>query len=411
MHRRIIRLGVPFVTAVLALGVLAGIASASKSHSSEKTYTIGYEGPLSGGDSALGLLQNNAVEVAIDFANAGTTFGKLPFKLAFKEQDDQGSGTLSPAAAQALITDSNVVAVVGPAFSGATAAAEPLFSAAHLATVSPSATRPSLATSGWHNFFRVVADDNQQGPSDGDFLAKALKAKSVYVLNDGSAYGAGLAGVVATRLMHDGVTVSTDTVLGTTQCSEGTGDVSEYPPEALKVIAAKPDAVFYGGYYCGFAHMVDALRTDGYKGYVMSGDGSEDPHFIIDAGASSADGAYLSTAGAVLGTTKLDKEFGAAFKKKAGFAVGEYSPESFDSTNVIIDAMLTLYKAGKLTGGTTAIRTNIVNELHKISYVGITKTVKFKTNGNIYGATIFIYQVKNGKIVEIGTTKSLIAKS
>ena len=31
----------------------------------------------------------------------------------------------------------------------------------------------------------------------------------------------------------------------------------------------------------------------------------------------------MSTAGAALGTTTLDKEFGAAFKAKAGFAVGE----------------------------------------------------------------------------------------
>ena len=409
MHRKFIRLGVPFIAAALALGMLAGVASASKSHSSEKTYTIAYEGPLSGGDSALGLLQNNAVEVAINFANEGKTFGKLPFKLAFKEADDQGSGTLSPAAAQSLITDSNVVAVVGPAFSGATAAAEPLFSAAHMATVSPSATRPSLATSGWHNFFRVVADDNQQGPSDGDFIAKALKAKSAWVLNDGSAYGAGLASVVGGRLTTDGVKVTTDTVLGTTQCSEGTGDVSEYAPEASKIESSNPSVVFYGGYYCGFAHMVDALRTAGFKGYVMSGDGSEDPHFIVDSSpASDANGAYMSTAGAALGTTTLDKEFGAAFKAKAGFAVGEYSPESFDSTNVIIDAMLTLYKAG----GTAKItRANIVTELHKISYVGITKTVKFKTNGNIYGATIFIYQVKSGKIVQLGSTKHLIAKA
>ena len=59
------------------------------------------------------------MQVAIAFANEGKTFGKLPFKLAYKQADDQGSGTLSPAAAQELITDSNVVAVVGPAFSGA----------------------------------------------------------------------------------------------------------------------------------------------------------------------------------------------------------------------------------------------------------------------------------------------------
>ncbi|MGA8296558.1 MAG: branched-chain amino acid ABC transporter substrate-binding protein [Acidimicrobiales bacterium] len=402
MHRKLIRLGVPFVAGALALGMLAGVASASKSHKAEKTYTIAYEGPLSGGNSALGLLQNNAVQVAIAFANEGKTFGKLPFKLGYAQADDQGSGTLSPAAAQSLITNSKVVAVVGPAFSGATAAAEPLYHGAHMATVSPSATRPSLATSGWNNFFRLVADDNQQGPSDGDYLAKGLKVSSVYVLNDGSAYGAGLASVVAGRLQHDSVKVTTDTVLGTTQCSEGTGDVSEYAPEASKIVSAHPDAVFYGGYYCGFAHMVDALRTAGFTGKVMSGDGSEDPHFIIDAGTSAAAGAYMSTAGASLGTTTLDKQFGTAFKAKAGFPVGEYSPESFDATNTIIDAMLTLSKAGKPIN-----RANIVSELHKISYKGITKTVKFKTNGNISGGTIFIYQVKSGKIVQLGSTKSL----
>lgn len=406
MHRKFIRLGVPFIAGVLALGMVAGVASASKSHS-EKTYKIGYEGPLSGGNSALGLLQNNAVQVAIAFANEGKTFGKLPFKLSYAQADDQGSGTLSPAAAQSLIT-AGVVAVVGPAFSGATAAAEPTYNSAHIATVSPSATRPSLATSGWNNFFRVVADDNQQGPADGDYLAKGLKLSSVYVLNDGSAYGAGLASVVAGRLTKDGATVKTDTVLGTTQCSEGTGDVSEYAPEASKIVSSNPKGVFYGGYYCGFAHMVDALRTAGFTGVVMSGDGSEDPHFIVDAGTSAAAGAYMSTAGASLGTTKLDKEFGTAFKAKAGFPVGEYSPESFDATNAIINAMLTLYKAGKLTGGTSGIRKAIVTELHKLSWVGITKTVKFKTNGNISGGTIFIYQVKSGKIVQLGSTKSLI---
>jgi branched-chain amino acid transport system substrate-binding protein len=83
------------------------------------TYTIAYEGPLSGGDAQLGLLQLYAVKLAINQANSGKSkFGKLPFKLDFKSEDDQGSATQSPTAAQALITDPSVVAVVGPAFSG-----------------------------------------------------------------------------------------------------------------------------------------------------------------------------------------------------------------------------------------------------------------------------------------------------
>ncbi|HLX77723.1 MAG TPA: branched-chain amino acid ABC transporter substrate-binding protein, partial [Acidimicrobiales bacterium] len=355
--------------------------------------------------SALGLLQNNAVQVAIAFANQGKTFGKLPFKLKYTQADDQGSGTNSPAAANQLITNGNVVAVVGPAFSGATKAAEPLFNAAHMATVSPSATNPLLAQEGWNNFFRVVADDNVQGPSDADYIAMGLKAKNAYVVNDATAYGSGVAGAVAGRLAHDGVKVTADTVDGTTQCSDGTGDVTEYPPEAAKIAAANPNVVFYGGYYCDFALLAKALRSAGYKGQLFSDDGSEDPHFILDAGTSVANGTEISSPGAAVGTTKLDKEFASAFKAKAGFKVGEYSPESFDCTNVIIDAMKTLWAAKK-----PITRANIASELHKISYQGITKLVKFKTNGNIYGGTIYVYKVVNGSLSLLGTTKALAAK-
>ena len=146
----------------LSLGATALPASAS---SAKPTYVIAYEGPLSGGNAQLGLNMEYSVELAVNQANSGTSsFGSLPFTLSFKAADDQGSATVSPTTAQELVSNSQVVAVVGPAFSGATEAAEPTFSAANLATVSPSATLPLLAQKGWRNFFRVVADDNAQGP-------------------------------------------------------------------------------------------------------------------------------------------------------------------------------------------------------------------------------------------------------
>ena len=86
-----------------------------------------------------------SVELAINNANAT---GTLPLPFKFKPTDDQGSATVSPTAAQELVSNSQVVAVVGPAFSGATEAAEPTFSSANLATVSPSATAPTLGPKG-----------------------------------------------------------------------------------------------------------------------------------------------------------------------------------------------------------------------------------------------------------------------
>ncbi len=100
--RAVVRLGAILATAALALAACSSSPSTPKA-SSGKTYTVAYEGPLSGGNSQLGLFQKFAVQLAINQANAGTTFGHLPFKLAFLPEDDQGSPTQAPTAAQAVL--------------------------------------------------------------------------------------------------------------------------------------------------------------------------------------------------------------------------------------------------------------------------------------------------------------------
>ena len=193
-------------SALLLMAVpVVGFASASGA-STKPLYTIGYEGPLSGGNQQLGLNMVFGVELAINQANAA---GKLPFKLHLASYDDQGSGTLSPAQAQAAVSNKTLVAVVGPAFSGATKAAEPYYSAAHIATVSPSATAAAFAFGTNNNFMRDVAGDDVQGAADANFLVKTKSLKTLDVINDGSFYGAGLAAVVATQVKTDGGTATT----------------------------------------------------------------------------------------------------------------------------------------------------------------------------------------------------------
>ena len=63
---------------VAVLGFASISSGAATSHAvahSTKTYTIAYEGPLSGGNQQLGLNMEYAVALAIKQANAGTTFG------------------------------------------------------------------------------------------------------------------------------------------------------------------------------------------------------------------------------------------------------------------------------------------------------------------------------------------------
>ncbi|HVA53236.1 MAG TPA: branched-chain amino acid ABC transporter substrate-binding protein [Acidimicrobiales bacterium] len=378
-------------SALLLMAVPAvGIASTSGAAAKPKpTYVIGYEGPLSGGNLQLGLNMVFAVELAINQANANK---KLPFKLKLAKYDDQGDPTISPTQAQSAVANRKLIAIVGPAFSGATAAAEPYYSAAHVATVSPSATRVTLATSGWHNFFRDVADDGVQGPADADYIVKTKGLTSVYVVNDGSSYGSGLATAFAAQAKTDGATVTTATVPGTSQCSDGTGSATEYSAAATQAAASGAKALFYGGYYCDLGLFLGALSSAGYTGTVMSGDGSDSPALIQGTTpASAANGVLLSCACAVSTNSAFNRGFQALSNFSALTAT--YAPEAYDATNTIIAAMK---KMKRIT------RAGLVAELHKISYKGITKSVKFQSNGNIAGSAIYVNQVKSGKVVQLG---------
>jgi branched-chain amino acid transport system substrate-binding protein len=374
--------------AVPAVGIASSATAATKVMH-KPTYIIGYEGPLSGGNQQLGLNMVFAVQLAINQANAS---GKLKFKLKLASYDDQGDPTISPTQAQAAVHKSGLMAIVGPAFSGATAAAEPFYSAAHIATVSPSATRVSLASNGWHNFFRVVADDGVQGPADADYLVKTKGFKSVYVVNDGTSYGAGLATAVAGQATADGATVVAATVPGTSQCQNGTASATQYSAAATQAVASKATALFYGGYYCDLGLFLGALHSAGFSGAVMSGDGALSPALIQGTTpASAADGVLLTCACA----TSTNSKFNRAYQALSHFSAANatYAPESFDAANAIINAMKSLKKV---------TRSGIVSALHKLSYKGMTKIVKFQTNGNIAGSAIFVNKVTNGTISQLG---------
>jgi branched-chain amino acid transport system substrate-binding protein len=404
MRKLLMKAGVPLVAGAVVLSGFSGPAFANAKHpdNTKPTFDLAYEGPLSGGDAQLGLNMEYAVEYAINQANSGRSqFGKLPFTLKYVSKDDQGSATISPTDAQELVSNPSVIAVVGPAFSSATKAAEPTFSAHSLATVSPSATATALATSGWHNFFRDVADDSVQGPADANYVVQTLHLTKLYVSNDASTYGEGLAAAFAAQATKDGATVTTGTFPGTTQCTAGTGSPTQYPDDAATVVSAKPQAVFYGGYYCDLGLLLGALSKAGYTGKVMSGDGSDSSALIAGTNPpSAANGAYLTCPCAVLGNTKADKAFAAGFTKLAKFPPAIYSGEAFDAANTIIAELQILSRS---KGGVMSItRANVVNGLHKIVYHGLTKTVSFEKNGNIAGDDIYVNQVINGKLVQLG---------
>ncbi len=354
-----------------------GVVSASAG--SVPTYTIGYQGPLSGSYAYLGQYMYYGALVAINNANAGTKFGKLPFKLKLARFDDQGSSTIAPSQAQAAIQTRSLVAIVGPAFSGATEASEPYYSKAHMPTVSPSATAAALAKGARNNFMRVVAGDDVQGAADANFLVKTHHVKSLVVINNGSFYGAGLAAVVSKQAKKDGAKVTNYTDPTTGSCG-GTASTTQYAATATQIMAAHVDGVYFGGYYCGFGLLLGALSSAGYTGTIMSDDGSWSTGLFSDTTPpTAANGVYVSEAGGGNAnlTGKLASQFQKLSHQKAQGAT--YAAQAYDATNMIIKAMLSIKRSPNIK----VLRGQLVVELHKMTFKGVTGTIHFQGNGDL----------------------------
>lgn len=399
-NKHLVRIAVPIALGATFLAGCGGSSSGGSGGSGGgKSYTIGFQGPLSGGNAALGINERDGAQLAVNEANANKT---LPYTLKFQASDDQGSPDGSPPAARNLIGNSNVIAEVGPSFSGASNAAGPLYKAAGLLMATPSATLPSLTDQGFTTFYRAVATDNAQGPPDADYLIKKVGAKKIYLIDDTTDYGKGLAAAFKAQVSKDGASLAgSGSDPQTSTCVPGaTGSTAQYSSEASKVKNSGADAVFYAGYYCDFALLTKALRNAGFTHQLMSGDGSEDPKFVQGAGAANANGTLLSCQCSDINSNPKGASFIAAYKKAFGVDPGAYSAESYDVTNAIISVLKTL--------GSSPTRSAVVSAFANVNYTGLTKVIKFGPDHNLAVQTAYLYKVVNGKITYIGDLTKLV---
>lgn len=399
LNRRLLKLAVPLAVGALALAACGGKSKNTGSDNTpapgetskdKPTYTIGYQGPLSGDYAVLGLNMERGVQLAIKEANDK---GDLPFVLKYAPSDDQGDPAQGQTGATKLIDDKSVIAVVGPAFSGATKAAEPAYSEAGLASVSPSATNPDLTNKSvnkFDTFFRVVAADDAQGPAAADYMSKVLNAKKVYSLNDKSEYGVGLAEQIVAQLKANGTEVVDD----------GLAIGGTYDGVASKIVSSGADVMYYSGYDTDLAKLVKALKAAGYTGKIMSDDGGKSDEYVSQTG-SDAEGTLFSCACADALTDPNSASFLDAFKAMHNTDPSTYSSEAYDAANTIIAAMKGLGKAD-------ITRAEVVEALKTIEYQGLTGLIKFDEKGDNQVQSIFIYEVKDNKIVVLGKTTELI---
>ncbi|MEO3779011.1 branched-chain amino acid ABC transporter substrate-binding protein [Micromonospora sp. B11E3] len=337
---------------------------------------IGFFGALTGSSAALGINEKNGVKLAIDKYNKENA----DCKVELVELDSQGSPDQAPGLAQKAIDDAKILGIVGPAYSGESEAAGPLFNEAGLVTITPSATRPSLAQQGWKTFFRAVGNDFSQGPAAGNYIKNVMKADRVYVIDDQSAYGAGLADEV--KKVLGAAVVGSDKV-------QGEGKQTEFSAVVTKVKAANVKAIFYGGYYQEAGLIRKQLTAAGVTAPLVAGDGVNDGAYITSAGQAAAEGTILTCpcqpAAEARGT------FTADYKALNGVDPGTYSDTAFDAANILLAGI----KAGKTD------RAGLLEFVKGYSGEGVAASYKFVEGGELDPAQVKVwaFKVTGGKVV------------
>nr|WP_174248343.1 branched-chain amino acid ABC transporter substrate-binding protein [Streptomyces hoynatensis] len=387
LNKTIVRLAIPIAASALVLSA-CGSDDDGGGGGDGQTYKIAYQGPISGQNVALGENMANGIQLAIDEANES---GDYDFKLEYFPADDQGSETQATAAAQSAIDDPDVVAVIGPAFSGPTQVAAPLYGQAGLASVSSSATNPTLTDQGFGTFLQAVPNDNAQGAAMAEWLASQDGVSSVMVVDDKSPYGEGLAEVAVNGLEEAGLDVETASV---------PADTVDYSSAAHDVVSSGVDALIYAGYYEALAPFAIRLNEAGYDGIGVSGDGSNDAELIHLAG-DAAEGWYLTCPCTDATQEEATQSFAERYQAAYDTPPGTYSAESYDVANMIIQQI------DGLQGNVD--RQSLYQALAGAEYEGLTKTFSFDESGAFAEQKIYMYQVDGGQIGYLGAVDELAA--
>ena len=392
-RQRSFNLGVALLVALVVLGACGDdekTSSEGGTTDGKKTIAIGMVGPLTGDNANLGVNIRDGVKVAVDEWNKKST--KYSYQL--KEFDTQGDPAQAPTQMDRYIPDNSILGIVGPAFSGETKAVIPNLQQAGLVMVSASATNVALPTVVPDStvFHRLIPDDDVQAKGVTEYVTKVIKPKKVALINDNTEYGKGLWEGVVKLLKEAKIDVSTtDSVDPKSQ---------DFSAAVNKVKAARVDMVFYGGYYAEAGRFKKQLTDAGVTAKFLSGDGSLDQGFIASSGAAGGEGALL-TCPCRLATPDLPGkagEFATSYKNTVGRDPGTYSSEGYDAASILI--------AGIEAGNDT--REKLLSYVENLpSFDGVSKTIEFEPNGNVKARDVFVYEVKGGKIVELGRTSEL----
>jgi branched-chain amino acid transport system substrate-binding protein len=342
------------------------------------TIKIATQSPLSGPQAALGVGIRNGAELGLE--QLGKTLTDMGFTVELKPFDDQAKPEVGSANAKNIISDNDILCLVGHLNSGVALASLPDYQSASLVMVSPANTNPKITESGYPNAFRIVGRDDVQGAVGEEFARTELKITSVYIIHDKTDYGQGVAEFFRQNAEKNGIKV-----LG----FEGTEEKSVFDSILTPIQAANPDLIYFGGIYDQAAPLFKQARDRGIKAAFLGPDGLDSP-VLLEVAGDAVKGMYYTSVAAPVSQFPDAAKFAEDYQAKYNEAAPPFSAQAYDAMGICIQAIANAAKAanGKPT------RAQVLDAMKSLgAYKGITGAYEFNSKGDPVKGTYFVLQV------------------
>jgi branched-chain amino acid transport system substrate-binding protein len=370
----------------IALAALSGTTVAQEA-TPDQVIKVAIMGPFTGPAASIGTEQLNWARLAVDDFNAATGWS-----VELVEGDTQLDPAIATTVAESLVADPDIYGVVGPAGSQEVETVQQQFKDARLVHVGSSATRPSLTTTGFDTWFRVVPTDDDQGPTDADYLYDELGVTSLFIVDDQTSYAVGLGDAAAAEFEAKGGTIAGRESV--------TQDDQDFSALVTRIGASGAGAIFFPGQIASQgALMAKQIQEQGIDIILFGADGFQSVADFITGAAGATEGAYVSSFAPDIQNLESSADVVARYTEEYG-DFGTFGPPAYVAMTVILEAIQRAVEAGDLTR--EAVREQVAATDMETSILG--GPISFDENGDVTRRFFYIFQVQGDDFVYVPFT-------
>ena len=380
------------LVAAMAVTALTGCGSNSGSSSKKDAdkYYIGGIGPTTGATAIYGTAVKNGAQIAVDEINAaGGINGK---QIEYRFEDDQNDAEKSVNAYNTL-KDWGMQMLVGTTTTAPCIAVAGKTASDNLFQITPSASAPSVLSSGNGNIFQVCFTDPNQGIASAQYIAENKLAKKIGIIYDSSdVYSSGIEEKFEAEAKDKGLQI-------VSKAAFTADSKTDFGTQLQKAKDAGADLLFLPIYYQEASIILKQADTMGYKPKFFGVDGMDGILTVENFDTKLAEDVMLLTPFAADAKDKAVQNFVKTYKEKYKDTPNQFAADSYDavyalkaaieeskattdmSASDMCDALkgaMTKIKMQGLTGGKDGLTWNESGEVTKSPKAVIIKNGAYK---------------------------------